>query len=93
MKTELKQLSELFQGMVFRFEILCEGLADYKSTIMKDMSGNYFHFKISVFYNDSNYLHTYHTFDDLVDMHQLFEVIQLNTSVNDSETLYHKKYK
>ena len=72
----IKQLLELFEGMTFKFEFMSEGMMCFTSTIPMDMGGDYCMFKIEFFYNEDGFFADYNTFEELIDMHKLFEVYQ-----------------
>ena len=76
MNVELKQLIELFKGNVFKFNFMSEGMMDFVSTIPIDIGGNYYIFKLDFFYNEDGFFADYNTFEELIDMHKLFEVYQ-----------------
>ena len=80
-KTE-KQIRDYFKSIVFEFEIMCDGVADYKTVLPLLIDGNYQHFKVSLFPNENPFC-KYDCLDGLLGAMQIFEVYLLNATTNE----------
>jgi len=86
MKTE-KEVREFFGSTTLKFELMCDGVADFNTVSLINDNGDYKHFKISLFPND-NPFGAYESLDNLLSVMQIFEVLDLSNK----EVIYHQKY-
>ena len=86
------QLLELFEGMIFHFDLRCDGVLTYRSVTPMLMDGNYCHFIVEVF-DQEQVLYQFTSFEDLVHKAKIFEVVKLPMiNNNEREVLFHQKF-
>ena len=86
------QLLELFEGMIFHFDLRCDGVLTYRSVTPMIMDGDYCHFIVEVF-DQEQVLYQFISFEDLIYKTKIFEVIKLPMISNpQKEVLFHQKF-
>ena len=83
------QITELLNGITFKFNILSEGIATFDSITPIFINGNQVDYEVSVYYNDLNFITGYMTFDELIDLHKIYEVNEI-TNDDKEEKLWIK---
>jgi hypothetical protein len=71
------QIIELLNGITFKFDILSEGIATFNSITPVFINGNQVDYEVSVHYNSKDFITGYMTFNELIDMHTVFEVNEI----------------
>lgn len=89
-KTE-KEVREFFKGVTFKFDFICDGVADFKTTIPIEVNEGYADFTVSVF-PEENPFGVYDSFDSLLDGMQIFKVTINLSESNESKELFYKKF-
>ena len=91
LKTE-EQVRTFFSDKVVKFDIMCDGVADYSTVIPISIDGNYYNFKISFFVEDKPFA-AYDNVNGLLLDCQVFEVYALTTMNQETHHLYQEPYK
>ena len=76
----------------FEFMYLVDGVASYKSCIMKMIDGNLYDVIIEVFYEEGRDLLRHEMAEDILYKKQVFQLLLSSRTRNDIDTIYHKKY-
>jgi len=89
-KTE-KEIKEFFGSELFGFEIMCDGVIEYKTLRPIKLDSGFMDFKISFFPEDKPFFKNDCLNSLLGDM-QIFEVICIDTSTNVKTELYFQQF-
>ena len=85
------EIKDFFGGTVFQFQIISDGVAEFRTVKPIKIKDEYCNFLISIF-PDENPFTIFDSLDDLMGASQIFEVHKIDMWTGESENIYHQKY-
>ena len=86
-----QEVKEFFKSEIFKFEIICDNVAQFKTVRPIEIDGNYTDFQVST-YPESKPFMCYDSLDDLMGDMKIFEVYSINTFTNEHKPLYYNTH-
>jgi hypothetical protein len=80
-----KEIKDFFKNTMFKFDIVCDGIANYKTLNPFLYDGTYIHFEISFFIEDKPFL----CYDNLSNFLSDMQIFEVNSEIGEH---YHQKY-